>query len=170
MTATPGGHITVIDGQPHLSLTRTFRAPIDDVWASVTEPERLERWVGTWTGSPGIGKTVTFVMTAEEGAEPEHVHIRECDPPRRFLGDFVQAETTWRIGLSLEEVDGVTALTLTQVVNPGDDTGSFGPGWEYYLDRLVASRLDTAMPDWDDYYPAQRSYYEDLMSSDDAGQ
>ena len=33
---------------------RTFRAPIDDVWAAVTEPERLERWIGTWTGDPAL--------------------------------------------------------------------------------------------------------------------
>ena len=36
-------------------VTRTFHAPIDDVWAAVTEPERLARWLGTWTGDPATG-------------------------------------------------------------------------------------------------------------------
>ena len=31
-----------------------------------------------------------------------------------------------------------------------------------YLDGLVASRSDSAMPVWNDYYPAQKAYYEGL--------
>ena len=38
-----------------LTLTREFRAPIEDVWASVTESDRLARWIGTWTGDPTSG-------------------------------------------------------------------------------------------------------------------
>ena len=39
---------------PHpASSTRTFPAPIEDVWAAVTEPERLERWIGTLDRRPG---------------------------------------------------------------------------------------------------------------------
>ena len=32
-----------------LVLTRTFRAPIDDVWTSVTSSESTARWFGPWT-------------------------------------------------------------------------------------------------------------------------
>ena len=42
--------------------TRTFAAPIEDVWAAITEPERLARWIGTWTGDPASGR-VRFAMT-----------------------------------------------------------------------------------------------------------
>ena len=54
---TRGGHDLVV-------FTRTFAAPLDDVWAAVTEPRRLERWVGTWEGDPADG-WVGFRMTAE---------------------------------------------------------------------------------------------------------
>ena len=46
-----------------LVLERTFRAPVVDVWAAITEPERLERWIGTWTGDPASG-SVLVRMTA----------------------------------------------------------------------------------------------------------
>ena len=36
------------------------------------------------------------------------------------------------------------------------------PGWEYYLDLLVAARDGGPTPEWDDYYPAQKGYYEAL--------
>ena len=35
-------------GGTRSSRSATFRAPIEDVWAAVTEPERLARWIGTW--------------------------------------------------------------------------------------------------------------------------
>lgn len=37
--------------------------------------------------------------------------------------------------------------------------GDVGPGWEYYLDMLVAAREGEALPSFDDYYPAQRAHY-----------
>ena len=63
-TRTPTGRRAERDGAQLVVLERTFRAPIDDVWAAVTEPERLERWIGTWDGDPSTG-TVGFRMTAE---------------------------------------------------------------------------------------------------------
>jgi hypothetical protein len=49
----------------------------------------------------------------------------------------------WQHVLELDEADGVTTLTFTQLVPDGplgtDLVSSVGPGWDYYLDRLVAS-------------------------------
>src|SRR3954470_20789062 len=52
MTTAPTGRIEHRDGRHVLVQTREFRAPIEDVWAAVTERERLARWIGTWTGDP----------------------------------------------------------------------------------------------------------------------
>lgn len=64
MSTAASGRREVREGTDYIVLTRTFRAPIQDVWAAVTEPQRLERWIGTWTGDPESGE-VTFRMTAE---------------------------------------------------------------------------------------------------------
>jgi hypothetical protein len=37
--------------------------------------------------------------------------------------------------------------------------GDYGPGWEYYLDMLVAARAGQPLPTFDEYYPAQKAYY-----------
>ena len=42
MTPKPTGRLSGDD----LVLTRTFRAPIDDVWTSVTSSESTARWFG----------------------------------------------------------------------------------------------------------------------------
>ena len=44
----PTGRVETRDGERVLVLTRHFTAPIDDVWAAVTESDRLSRWIGRW--------------------------------------------------------------------------------------------------------------------------
>lgn len=43
-----------------LLLVRTFRAPIEDVWASLTNPESTARWFGPWrwADKPGPGNPI----------------------------------------------------------------------------------------------------------------
>ncbi len=41
--------------------------------------------------------------------------------------------------LDLAEVDGVTTLTFGQSLPDPAWAESVGPGWDYYLDRLVAA-------------------------------
>ena len=141
-TPTPTGRREERDGTTYVVFHREFRAPIEDVWASVTEPERLERWIGTWSGDPASG-SVEFRMTAEaEDAAAETHRIRECHPPRRLVTESRSPgdDATWRLELDLAETDGVTTLTFAQLLEDGLPVDSVGPGWDYYLDRLVAAR------------------------------
>src|SRR3990170_2940458 len=60
-TPTPTGRREERSGRQFLVMERRFEAPIDAVWAAITEPERLARWIGTWTGDPASG-AVDFRM------------------------------------------------------------------------------------------------------------
>ncbi len=161
MTLDPTGRITRKGDDLVLSITREFRAPIEDVWAAVTESGRLARWIGTWTGDPASGR-VSFTMTAEEGAEPEDMEIRECEPPRSLKVTAHAGDFHWDLELLLEEHDGVTLLTFEQPHIDPQGAESIGPGWEYYLDRLVAAETggEVEAIDFDrDYYPAMLEHY-----------
>jgi hypothetical protein len=37
-----------------------------------------------------------------------------------------------------------------------------GPGWDYYLDRLMAAHARRPMPEWEQYYPALAEHYQEL--------
>jgi len=84
---------------------------------------------------------------------------------RRLVVTTVDELGSWRLEARLAERDGATELTLVHHLDPGVDVGSVGPGWEFYLDMLAASREGAAMPDFDDYLPAQRPFYERLDAS-----
>ncbi|MET1044776.1 MAG: SRPBCC domain-containing protein [Microbacteriaceae bacterium] len=144
-----------------LMLSRTFYAPARELWGSLTLPDELAKWIGRWSGTAGIGKTIAFEMIEEDGTL-EHVTILGCEPPRHFRGDFGRSGDTWRVGFDLSDAEGITTLTLKHYLRSKEDLADIGPGWEWYLDRLVASRENGTMPDWDDYYPALSEYYERL--------
>ncbi|MGW3405449.1 SRPBCC family protein [Streptomyces zhihengii] len=169
MNSTPTGRRETIDGLDSIAFDRTFRAGIEDVWAAVTESDRLARWIGAWTGDPASG-AVDFRMLFEgDEHQAEVLTIRECRPPHRLvLESHVPGQDhKWHMTLTLVEHEGTTRLTFSQSV--GDDpamAGGVGPGWDYYLDRLVAAETggDPAAVDFGDYHPVHEKHYLEMFT------
>ena len=163
MTATPTGRVVATAKGRDLVLTRTFRAPIEDVWASITESERTARWFGPWQGEPGVGRKIRYSMAfeqqPEEGPVWSEMTIDACEAPRHLALSAIDDYGRWFLELELSESNGMTELRFTQHLDDKTDVGSVGPGWEYYLDNLVASREGTPRPDFNDYYPSQSEYF-----------
>jgi uncharacterized protein YndB with AHSA1/START domain len=163
MTTTPTGRIEQREGRHVLVQVRTFHAPIEDVWAAVTEPERLARWIGSWTGDPASGAVLFRMLFEGEDHEAETMTIRVCEPPRRLHLTSQAGEDTWLLELDLSHADGVTTLTFAQPGVTAEQVGGVGPGWDYYLDRLVdvETGRDPSLRDFDrDYYPATAEHYK----------
>lgn len=159
MSPRPTGRVQHTAAGADLVITRSFRAPIDDVWQSVTAPESTARWIGPWEGEAGPGNMVRLQMAFEKGAPWCNVSIDACEPPRHLAVSMKDELGHWRLELSLTAKGETTELTFVQHLTDPALAGETGPGWEYYLDRLVASRLGAPPPDFADYYPAQRDYY-----------
>ncbi|MCX4902921.1 SRPBCC family protein [Streptomyces sp. NBC_00878] len=162
MKPTPSARLTSTADGHDLIVTRSFRAPIGDVWASVTEPERTALWFGPWEGDAAPGRTVRVRMAYEEGEAWTEVRIDACEPPRRLAVSTSDDAGDWHMELRLSESAGTTELQLVHHLTTTKGIGEIGPGWEYYLDMLVASRDGTRAPSFDDYYPAQQAHFESL--------
>lgn len=164
MTIEATGRVEQSASGPVIVIERTFRAPVAEVWHTMVDPERMNRWIGTWTGEPGAGRRVAFVMSAEGASEPEDVLIHGCEPPSHLDVESFQAGASWRLVVDLTETDGVTTLVFRQGVDPADEAASsYGPGWEYYLDRLRAVLEGTEFAAWDDYFPAQQAHWQEQL-------
>ena len=52
-------------------------------------------------------------------------------------------------------------ITFTHELAPSDDPSIIGPGWEYYMQRLLVHLEggDVDSVKWDDYYPALAPAY-----------
>jgi uncharacterized protein YndB with AHSA1/START domain len=146
-----------------LVLIREFRADIEDVWASITEPERTARWFASWTGDPGPGRTIRYRMVFEGEDPPEsEMRIDACDPPYHLAVSATDDFGTWRLEARLRQDGEVTTLEFVHHLDERANPGEVGPGWEYYLDQLVASRDGSPLPNFDGYFPAQQAHYEHL--------
>lgn len=166
MNAEATGRHEIREGHDVVVLTRTFHAPIEDVWAAITEPDRMARWIGIWTGELNSG-SVSFWMNSEGDDAPEQTfEIRSCELPHRLLVHAADGSGVWDLGFALDEQDDITTLEFTQVVHDPAVLDSVGPGWEYYLDRLIAAETgrDPNAIDFDrDYYPALSGHYAALL-------
>jgi uncharacterized protein YndB with AHSA1/START domain len=162
------GHLDPDTGD--LVLSRRFSASIDEVWASITVSERLERWLGTWTGDPSTG-TVHVTMNAEATEQPPTPFaIDACEQPRLLAVSATDEYGTWHLRAELTtDVDG-TVLELRQLRVERGSVPDVGPGWEWYLDRLVAVVHDDLPPDlaaFDDAYAPLSTEYSTLIESPD---
>jgi uncharacterized protein YndB with AHSA1/START domain len=128
-------------------------APIEKVWAAVTEPEYISRWFGRADfGGTGAGTLGTLTW---DGRDPIPLRIETFDPPHtvsyRWSNDDalgtppaeLDDATSTVFTLTLEPAADGTRLTLVEtgfdrtsdpLANMEDHRG----GWDAELDKLVA--------------------------------
>lgn len=147
-----------------LVLRRQFRASTEDVWTSITDSSSTARWFGRWEGTPGVGNEIHIQMGFEAGSPWLTKTIEACEPARRLVLTSVGSSMTTRLELSLRALADGCELELVQHDVDRAQVGDLGPGWEYYLDCLVAARGDQPLPSFDTYYPAQKAYFANLAS------
>ncbi|TKJ18942.1 SRPBCC family protein [Blastococcus sp. CCUG 61487] len=149
------------DGRQRLEFRRSWPDPIEDVWAALTEPDRLARWIGTYEGERAVGALGTFTMTLEDEPVGEPMRIVACDPPRRLVVEWEQQDTdAWRVDLDLSTEGGRTVLRFVQVFGADADVTDFAMGWHWYLDKLDETLGGPAAPEgWDAFLAAEGPGY-----------
>ena len=136
---------------------REYPDPVGEVWAALTEPDRLARWLGHYTGTGGVGARVEFTLTGEvdaggEVADPVDVRILACDPPHRLVVEIPESdERSWHLDLTVEHHGDGAVLVFAQRLADGLRREDVEAGWRWYLDRLEAFLHGTPMPDWAAY-------------------
>lgn len=154
--------------QGALELRREFTESPSTLWRYLADSEYLALWYGSWQGDPERG-VVDVVLLAEDGAPTEQVQILHCDSRTRQLTVRLGTDATaWQLELGVEAAGAGSRLVFQMAALDRQLAGSVGPGWDYYLDRLVAavSGADPASVEFEPgYYPALSRYYEELFGN-----
>jgi uncharacterized protein YndB with AHSA1/START domain len=141
-----------------LVVTRQFDAPIEEVWASVATSDGTAGWYGPFTRD---GDTVHVTMSFEEGAPTFDMHVDDCVEPTH-----VELSTDgMHLELRLSVVDASTELALVHHLTDPADAATYGPGWEYYLDNLVAARSGNSLPTFEGYEARFKEFYAGLADA-----
>lgn len=113
-----------------VTLSRTYKTDIEDLWDACTSIDRIPRWFAPVTGELKLGGH--YQVEGNAGGT-----IERCDPPTGF-------DATWEMGGDISwvkvqltaESAGVTRFHLEHVAHVGDERwiefgpGAVGVGWE----------------------------------------
>jgi len=118
-------------------VSRTYDAPIEDLWDACTNPERIPRWFLPISGELRVGGR--YQLEGNAGGT-----IERCDPPRSFAATWeFGGEVTW-IELRLwPEAERRTRFELEHIAHVDDERwaqfgpGAVGVGWELALSGLA---------------------------------
>ncbi|MFF2190583.1 SRPBCC family protein [Streptomyces sp. NPDC058155] len=167
---TPAGRLLRTPGGVDLVLTRAFPLPVEEVWAAVTESARTALWFGPWEGDGAPGRTARVRMVFEKGEPWIELRVEACEAPHRLVVSTADEAGSWNLELKLSGTSvgaadaGGTELHFIHHRDTEAGLGEIGAGWEYYLDLLRASLDGTPRPVFEDYYPAQKAYFEGLTA------
>lgn len=127
------------DGDFRIHFERELPHPPERVWAWLTEPDKLERWLPGCSIDPQIGGAVRFDFGEEGAATGEVIRVEP----------YSLIEHTWKwegvptshVAWELAPSAAGTRLTLTHREVLAEPATEFAIGWHVMLDAL---RLDLA--------------------------
>ena len=147
-----------------LQLFRSLALPAEEAWEYLTDRDFTDRWFGPFEGDARPGGAVQVHMRFEAGEPSMRFRIDACEAPHRLAITSDNESGNWRLELLLEEDGSDSVLTFIHHLNGDEEIGEIGPGWEYYLDLLVAATEDSEEPMLDQYFPALQEEYEALVA------
>jgi uncharacterized protein YndB with AHSA1/START domain len=113
----------------------------DDLWEAITTPERLGRWMAHFTGELRLGGR--WQVASDDDGPWGGGEVTACERPTGFATTWHSTgEEPTELTVRLEPVAGGTRLVLDHV---GVQSLFYGPGWQTYLERLVAYVADPAV-------------------------
>jgi uncharacterized protein YndB with AHSA1/START domain len=165
MTIEATGRVVPTQRGADLELTRSLALPIEEAWEYLTDTALTEQWFGPWEGDGRVGGSVRIRMRFETNEPAVKARILHCEAPRHLAVHTSSDYGSWQFELHLSK-DGVedTLLRFVHHLAADDKVSDIGPGWEYYLDLLVAATESTEQASFDQYYPALCEYYETQLS------
>jgi uncharacterized protein YndB with AHSA1/START domain len=100
-----------------------LEAQVEEVWAALTDPERLEEWFANDV-ELDLERGGDGVFCWDDGEE-RHAIVEEVVPERRFTFTW---DDEGRVEIELEEIDGGTRVLVTETA---------GAGWSTALSLLA---------------------------------
>lgn len=153
-----------------LKLQRLMPAPIERVWAYLTESDLRRQWLAAGQMELKVGAPVELVWRNDELNNPPSQRpigfpeeqrmqgrISECDPPGKLA---IAWDGFGEISYTLERQGDNTLLTMIQRGLPNRDIVlMFAAGSHMHLDILLACVTGTEPPQfWDGWSRLQKDY------------
>lgn len=164
------GSLRSADGRGIVRMEDRYATDIDDVWAALTDPDRLASWYGSVEGDlrPGGEFHARLFASGWEGTgrvdacEPPHrlaLTMRDADPQPGQPGETV-------VELTLAADASQTIMVLEERGMPLDLLAAYGAGIQVHVEDLAAylagqDRVD-ADARWNELFPVYQALAADI--------
>lgn len=122
-----------------------FDTGIADLWAALTDPERLARWLAVVSGDLRLGGEVQAHFTSNWDGT---LRVDVCEAPHRLVVSEVGAEESVMEAVLTEDGDG-TRLVIEDRGLPAADAPYHAAGWQVHIEDLTAYLAGSATSDWE---------------------
>ncbi len=144
--------MSTVTKQDVITRVATYPKPIERVWAALTEPQNLSRWmsatVSPYTLTPGEVMTMTWEN------ETNRVVIETVDPPHTFAWRWIPGMLEDPT-LPLEEQAPLTTVTFTLESVPGGTRLTMNEtGFAAFDDERYAKVLEQNTGGWGECFAA----------------
>ena len=141
------GSLRAADGKGVVRIEDRYETGIDDLWAAITDPDRVVRWYGRVEGDLRPGGEFRLHV---EGADIDALgRVEACEPPRRLLVTTRETDESWRKGNGVPPFDEIAEATLTAdgdqtllIIEvrgmPLDKVAFYGAGWQLHAEDLAS--------------------------------
>jgi uncharacterized protein YndB with AHSA1/START domain len=133
-------------GRGAVRIEDRYGTDIDDLWAAITDPDRLARWYGRVEGDLRPGGE--FRLHVDAAGLDAVGRVDVCEPPRRLRVTTRETEQSWQEGQGplFDETaeatltaDGDQTVLVIEVRNlPPDKIAFYGAGWQEHAENLAA--------------------------------
>lgn len=131
-----------------LVIERTYNAPIEKVWAALTETKKMQQWYFPMMASfePKVGFETQFDVAHNGNVYPHVWKVTEAIPLQKIAYSWKYAGYPGNsiVSFELESVKDQTKLTLTHRFTESFESGkfvdfskeNFNAGWTSFAQRL----------------------------------
>lgn len=163
-----------------IRIHRLLPAPIERVWAHLTESEKRGKWLATGEMELKVGgKVIHDFQHGNLSEEPDPIPERYCnmeggtsmegtvtqiDPPRLLAYTWGETDgDSTEVIIELSEQEDQVLLTLTHRQLPDHELVSVASGWHTHLD-ILRNRLSgkPVLPFWKTHDKFEKEYEERL--------
>lgn len=143
-----------------VTFERRYDTSPDDLWRTVTEPERLARWFAPVAGELREGGQFTIHF---DDADVPVCRVEKCDTPTSFAWTWHHSTSTSRVEVEVHPEGSGSRLVLRHERIQSPD---YAAGWQAHLlglDDYLAGGDAAGDAWWDRFSSAQRAYAQELQ-------
>lgn len=156
--------MTVRDGVGDVRVEDVFATTITDLWAAITDPTRLSRWLLTATGDLQVGGDFFAEFTSGWRGTGR---IETCRPPAQLVAVMMPgSDEETVIEAQLSETAGGVRLVIEERGIPRAELPTHTAGWQAHVEDLAGYLTDGAQPRWAERWAELRSAFAPATKPD----